>query len=666
MRFPYVDDPLDALLLAQACVGLLLLALLWVRPYRPRYSGWLILLAIGLVILAPVGTPPYARCEILRQLGLALGQNFAKPAMKLAAASATLGAFATGRASVWRVALAGEAVLWAITDCIRDSDGELAALHLAFLGLLVGIHSVAEPSSPSVEDRRGTVESPGLPLLRGLWTEDVIATAAGTLAGCVVCGTVTHGYTIAGDEWANTFQAALFAKLRAYGSVPPCAESFRGFFVYDYMGRSFGQYTPAWPAFMAPFVAVGATWLAGPVSLGMLCAGVGRLGRRAVAGTSTVTELSMNRIRLGGRLAAAVVALSSSIVLNGASRFPHVFVAAMFAWSVEALFAVSTPGLTRHEQRRWAILLGAAASLMMAARPADGCTLGLGPLVYLAFALAKGRIRFGALAPALATFAFVAFAVLIVLRLQLGQWFKTGYSLLATFHPWASFGWSLPKANQYRWGFPLAAGAYCWAPCSPAVGLAGLVSVRGEARRAGIVLAAGCSALVVLYTLAEFGRVSDWGYGPRYLLPCIVPMAVGTGVVLEELCHRARWSSARVHSLDAYGPLALAVVAIALSVGRIAPSVFAFAGERVRSRNRLHEALSDSPLEHAVVFVDRGVIDTDPHDLIENLPIDLYPNQPALIAIDRGSESIECVRREFPDRALYRALPGPKTKVVPY
>jgi hypothetical protein len=303
---------------------------------------------------------------------------------------------------------------------------------------------------------------------------------------------------------------------------------------------------------------------------------------------------------------------------------------------------------------------------MVTARPADGCTLGLGPSAYLAFTLAKRRIRLEAIAGAVLTFALVVVSALVILRLQLGQWFKTGYSLVATFDPWAVLGWSLPKPSEYRWGFPLAAGAYCWAPCSPAVALAGLASLRGEARRVAIVLATGCSALVALYTLAEFGRVSDWGYGPRYTLPCIVPMAVGTGVVLEQLCSRAFRPSAVVHRLDGYGPLALAVAALVLAVNRIGPEVYAFAGERVRIRNRLHEAVLRSPLEHAVVFVDRGVGDADPLDLTQNLPIDLYPDQSVLIAIDRGPESIECVRREFPNRTLYRALPGPETKVVPF
>jgi hypothetical protein len=627
-----------------------------------------VLLAIGLAILAPVGTPPYAKGDIARQVGLALGQNFAKPALKVAAALATLGAIATGRRPLVRAAVVGEAVLWTVTDYIRDSAGELAALHLAFFGLLVGIRAVAldEGALPLADSRREWLESPGMAALDGFWEEDAIAFVAGIVAGGVVCWTVTGGQTIAADEWGYTFQAALFAKGRAYGSVPACAESFAGFDVYQYMGRSFAQYTPAWPAFMTPFVAVGVAWLAGPVSLGLLCAGVSRLGRRAVAGASTTTELSTSRVRLGGRLAVAALVLSSSTVLNGASRFSHVFVAAMFAWSVEALFVLSRPELSGRAQRRWGILLGAAAALLISARPADGSTLGLGLFAYVAFALAKRRIRLTALASPLATFSVVAFGALIILRLQLGEWFKTGYSLIPIFHPWDSVAWSPPRADEYRWGFPLAAGAYCWAPCSPAVGLAGLASLRGDARRLATVLFVGCSALVVLYTLTKFGRVSDWGYGPRYDLPCIVPMAVGTGVVLEELWNHARRPSALVRRVDAYGPVALAVLAVAIAADRIGPRVYAYARERVRSHNRLHEALKRSPLEHAVVFVDRGVNDTDPLDLTENLPIDLYPDQAVLVAIDRGPASIECVRREFPVRALYRALPGPETKIVSF
>ena len=53
-------------------------------------------------------------------------------------------------------------------------------------------------------------------------------------------------------------------------------------------------------------------------------------------------------------------------------------VVAMFAWSVELLCAVATPGLPNRTQRACGAWLGVCAALMITARPGDGATLGVG------------------------------------------------------------------------------------------------------------------------------------------------------------------------------------------------------------------------------------------------------------------------------------------------
>jgi hypothetical protein len=53
-------------------------------------------------------------------------------------------------------------------------------------------------------------------------------------------------------------------------------------------------------------------------------------------------------------------------------------------------------------------------------------------------------------------------------------------------------------------------------------------------------------------------------------------------------------------------------------------------------------------------------------DLTENLPLDLYPNQDVLIAIERGPELVRCVQEHYPNRRFYRALPGPPVQIVPF
>ncbi len=134
MNSPYTTQPGDALMAAQTSVGLVLGALVWARRVRPWPAAVLLLGAIALAVVSPV------EAEFLRGMGATLGPNHAKNVLKLAAAMATVAALATRR---WRFAVAaviGQAALWPLTDYITESDPELAAVHLAFFGLLVGLY----------------------------------------------------------------------------------------------------------------------------------------------------------------------------------------------------------------------------------------------------------------------------------------------------------------------------------------------------------------------------------------------------------------------------------------------------------------------------------------------------------------------------------------------
>jgi hypothetical protein len=609
---------------AQTSVGLVLGSLLWLRRLKPWLAEVLLGAAIALAVVAPVSA------EFLTGIGIPVGLEHPKHLLKLAAALATVGAVLSRRRLLAVVAALGAAALWPITDYLRGSDRELAAAHLALFG------------------PRG-------------WRDDVGAFAIGTGAGVLVCLVVLHGWTNSADEWANTYQAALFARLRAYGSIPRCAEAFRSFWVFQYMGRSFAQYTPGWPYFMAPFVLFGVPWLAGPASLGLLAAGVARLGRRAAQGFPAGTAPpSAVEVRAAGRFAALAIVLGSTMLVNGGSRFPHVFTAALYAWSVEALLTIATPGLGPRQRWGWGAALGASTSLLLATRPGDGAMLGIGLFAYFVYALARRRIGWRALVGGAIAFGILGGLTLVILRLQLGEWFTTGYSLNPVFYPWNKIGWSLPKPNEYKWGFPLATGSYCWWPCSPAVGLAGLALLRGRAQRMGFVFLLSFVPFEVFYTLLEPGRGFDLGYGPRYFLPLVVPMAVGTGVVLGRL-----WSAARAPDADV-GPAAVALMAVILGVVRIAPLVYPHTYADVQVHNRLHEAVARLRPHNAVVFGGPGLNNTDPMDLTENLPLELYPNQDVLFAIDRGPDAVRCVREQYPGRSFYRALPGNPVRVVPF
>jgi hypothetical protein len=657
MMSPYTAQPLDAIMAAQTSVGIALGALLWFRKLTPRVAMLLFWAAIALAIASPVSG------EFLAGIGFQVEPNHTKRVLKIAAGCATLAALLTRREWLVLVALAGEGALWKITDYIQESEGELAAAHLAFFGLLVGIHwrTLASAPAPGPPPRAA---DPGPRWSRGV--EDAAAFALATAAGMIVCRVLMHAGTDSADEWGYTFQAGVFAKLHAYSTIPPCVDAFENYWVFEHLGRRFSQYTPGWPMFMAPFVAARAAWMAGPVSFGIMVAGTVRLARRAAAGFAAgATAPAESEVRAAGRFAGAAMLLSATLLINAGSRFPHLFVTGMFAWSIEALFVIASEDLPRGEQWRWGAVLGVCSSMMLAARPGDGATLGIGLFLYFVYAVARRRVGWRAVVAGAVPFAVIGGAVLVILRLQLGTWFTTGYSLAAGIRAWATPAYSIPKANQFKWGIPLATGSYCWWPCSPAVGLAGIASLRGRAQRLAFVLFFGLVPMNALYVMAEFGRGWDWGYGPRYELPFTVPMAIGAGVV----CARA-WSAVRAGivdraSIDAAAALAAIAVAVLVGIVRIGPLLYPFAYADVHARNRLARALEVSSLRNALVVADPNVSTTSPLDLTENLPIDLYPDADVLIANNHDPGTVQCLREHFPHRALFRAFPGDPTRIVP-
>ena len=653
MNSPYTAEPLVALMAAQTSVGMGLTALLWLRPLRPRVATLLLAIAIWLCVLSPVDA------DFLRGLAFTVGPHHLAHVLEISAALASVAAVLTRRPWLIAAAVLGEAALWFLTGYITGSDWDLAAAHIAFFGALIGWHWHAF-------DGLAAPEHATPPLLRRYVLDDLALAAIGTLCAAVVCTVVIKRYTVSGDEWANTYQAAVFAKLRAYAGEPRCTAAFQAFWVFPYMGRQFAQYTPGWPLFMAPFAAARVAWLAGPFSLGLLVAGAARLARRAAAGfTAGTRPPSASLVRAAGWFGGITTILSSTLLLNGGSRYPHVFVAATFAWAVESLCEIATP-VSPARQRGYGAILGTCTALMVSARPADGAMLGVGLFVYFVYALVRRRIGWLALASATVAFVFWGGLSLVILRAQLGRWFQTGYSLAEVIHPWVKSGFSMPKPSEYRWGVPLASGAYCWWPLSPAIGLAGIAAVRGRARALLPIFLCSCVPFLTFYVVSEFGRNALLGYGPRYQLPLVVPMAAGTGLALATLWDAARRRFTAASALRLGGPAAVAIAAILLGVVRIAPLVYPYALADVEVHNRFHEALKAHPVHDAIVFVGSGLNNTDPMDLTENLPLDLYPDQDVLVALDRSPELVACVKDLYPTRRYYRAVPGAEVTIVPY
>ena len=94
--------------------------------------------------------------------------------------------------------------------------------------------------------------------------------------------------------------------------------------------------------------------------------------------------------------------------------------------------------------------------------------------------------------------------VLTILHLQTTGWFKTGYSVVESIHPEATLRLSWPFPNQLKYPIPLATGSYCWWPCAPALGVAGLVrALGGRERRVSFMMVVSALTLIGFFYIGE-------------------------------------------------------------------------------------------------------------------------------------------------------------------
>jgi hypothetical protein len=546
------------------------------------------------------------------------------------------------------VALAAAVVgylLFKVGEWVDDSMAEICALHAIWLGVALGL----------VRRRARVDDEPHAHTTIGHRNHDIAIFCFATLAAALACIFVLSRADGSADEWAYTWQAAVFAKAHVYGTPPPCENAFQNFYVFESVGRTFVQYTPGWPYFMTPFVALGVPWLAGPFSHGLLAVGVARVARSAVRLDGHGSAV---RVAAAGWIAALVATTGTTVLLMGASRYSHVFVAALFAWAIEAMLKLRSE-LTHDAQWRWGAVLGSAVALMGAARPADGATLSVGLFVYFVYSVARKRFAARSLLGAMAGFVFWGGATLVVLRLQLGTWFTTGYSLDKIIYPWAvaKYGW--PRPSEWKFALPLATGSYTWFPCSLAIGFAGIASLRRHAAGLIVIVVVSLLCFDTYYQYIDLGRGADWGYGPRYEIPFVVPMAIGMGVALAPLAENARKKVMPFGAFYAGGPLAIAMCTVVVTLLRLWPLLYPGIYAHVHQHDSLNERIREMQIHHAIVVTIPGATGFDVLDLTENLPLDLYPNQDVLIAIERKPEFTRCVRAHYPDRAFYRASGNP-------
>jgi hypothetical protein len=646
VHWPYTLDYPDSYLAAQSCAALLLTALLLYWRTVSWFARGPFLAAIWLAAVATMVVPS------VTALGYHTGPEAFRHVLAVSAAIAAVGCVLARRIVVSILSLAGQYPLWLASGFVKDSDGELSGLYLAWIGLLIGLALKSEPPGPADRPRPPAETSYAL--------HDGIVFVLATTAAALVSVFVMRRGEGAADEWGYTYQAAVFAKGHIYGASPRCETFLEHMYVFESQGRLFSEYLPGWPLFLAPFVWFHAIWLGGPVSTGIAAVGVARLARSAMRAFGRADAApSARAVRTAGTWGAVLATLGPMQLVNGGSRYPHMFTVGLYAWMLEALIMIVTPDTPPEGKRRWAIVLGGVAVLGVAVRPADGAFVALGAALVFLYYLVRGRVGWSPLAVATAMTALSAGIFLVILRVQIGRWFTTGYALNETLHPWNIVKYTKPTPAQWKYSLPLATAAYCWWPCSFGLGLAGLSMLRGRARALNVAFALGCLPYIGYMEWLDLGqRGYDWGYGPRYLMVLIVPLAIGGAVALAPLtvAARDRWSSGG-SALSRGGPLALAIFAVVSCLIRVTPLVWPTVADQTKKHTAVQRAVADAHLTNAVVIATKGTTSFQEIDLTTNLPVDLYPDQDVVIAIDRErlDDAVQCIRYEFPERTVYLA-----------
>jgi len=652
MHLPYTEHYYEAVTIAGEVIGVALTAVVWSRSFATRVSTAVFTGAIAIAAALPALIPDLK--TISPDLTVLL-------VLQVSATLSTLAIF-LGQRALWFRALAvlGQVGLWAISSFVRESDNELAFLHLFWYGLLVGVHLLW-----NAPPRAHRFEAEGLPARRSFVLQELIVFVLTVALAFLVTNLAFDRLIFNGDEVANSFQADVYGHFRAYAPLPPCPTMFENYWVFRKDGRAFSQYTPGWPMFMGIFSRLGVISLAGPVMSGIAAVGIGRLSRRLASDLGSTEQSSRRTVAIASVLGPVCAMLGPSMLLNGASRFSHTMVCACFAWSIECLCVVSDAAQSRARQWGFGIGLGSATSLMLATRPTDGATLGVGIFLYFVWVAFRRRVSWRSWLGTALGFATFGGVSLVALRLQLGEWFQTAYKLAPLVHPEAKFILSWPRPNELKYGIPLATGSYCWWPATPALGIAGLIrALGGRERRVAFMQLVGCSALLGFYYFVEFGRGSDDGLGPRYHLPLVVAMATGGAALLAPLLAQlslpklvapSRWFSSLLAP-------AAALAAMVYGVICIAPLIYPVAYDEYHHYTATFRAVRKRGLKNAVVMIIEGQTNLTESNMAQNPPMN--PN-PDVLYLSRHNKAEEaCVRENFPGRTWYRA--GKDETLKPY
>ncbi len=112
--------------------------------------------------------------------------------------------------------------------------------------------------------------------------------------------------------------------------------------------------------------------------------------------------------------------------------------------------------------------------------------------------------------------------------------------------------------------------------------------------------------------------------------------------------------------------MALAAFAVAWGWVRIVPLHWPTVEQHTRRHSGLVTAIDAMHLKNAVVLASPDTMRIpDGRELTTNLPVDLYPEQEVVIALDQP-DAAACLRTQFPGRSFYRASGLDDVTIAPF
>jgi hypothetical protein len=475
--------------------------------------------------------------------------------------------------------------------------------------------------------------------------------------------TVCPAQPISIDASVYLFEARALSHGHFGMPLPSPRQAFGGRFLFEGPDHAlYGVFPPGYPLFLAPFVALGAQMLAGPVVAALLTHAQARLGR------------ALLRDELAVRVSLLLGLPSFARAVETADLLSHAFAGALaayaFAFVVEALRAPAESSSRARTLR--AVGCGAAAAWAITARLLDGVLIAAVLLLPLGWGLLRKRLspRWIVIA-ALATlpFAGVLFAQQraatgVALRPTQSEYFARA-DWPPTCHR-IGFGRDVGCANEHPDaraahgddGYGLDDAAHVIRERAQQIGTdligSGLVltlcflPLLLRPRPAEALLAAFVVALTIGYGLFYYGNAPI--HGARHLFP-IAPFAwLLLGRVIADPPHRrGATEGARFGLFHARG-VALSAIVASATVGGLAvfgakyPGLRAFQGHRSPPR--------------AVVEaerIDRGIVRSK-----DNLSIyaatDLFTDPPDLLLVSDDRAGQLELRRAHPDLPMFLML----------